>query len=325
MKRIKLSDIIKKLNVPNVILRYIVMEFLDLASIKKLAPILTVEKLSFLDDKCKTILVNAPKGLFWNCENGQLDAVKWIYSHNQKIDIHAHCEWAFYLACKNNQMEIIKWILSLGPREICMSRFPRRPPIVSLEMGGPVNKVDPDKNRFTWACRFGHLDIAQQIYSSEKSEYCISIDVFEQIYLNGHIDIAKWLCSLYHVNIHDHDEKFRWFCKNGYFDMAQWLYSLGCIDIYACNEAFHLSCDYGHLEITIWLYSLIGGNIHIDNNYAFRRACSHGYLSMAQWLYSLGGIDIHANNKYAFHWANINRHVNVIEWLQTIKENDYFY
>ena len=50
-KNMNLSKIIVHRNVPRVILRYIIMNFLDLTSIKTL--ILTVKKINVLDDYSK--------------------------------------------------------------------------------------------------------------------------------------------------------------------------------------------------------------------------------------------------------------------------------
>src|SRR5581483_6868127 len=77
--------VIKKLRVPRVILRYIMMNYLDLASIKTI--ILNIKEMNVLDDFSKTILSNAEYGLFWNCQNGHLSTVQYLISVG--ADIHA--------------------------------------------------------------------------------------------------------------------------------------------------------------------------------------------------------------------------------------------
>ena len=63
-----LINTIHKSRIPNVILRYIMMNFLDLNTIKNL--LLTVKEMNIFDNYSKDILVKANKGFIWNCENG---------------------------------------------------------------------------------------------------------------------------------------------------------------------------------------------------------------------------------------------------------------
>src|SRR5689334_20961946 len=97
-----LIDIICHNKVPKVLLRYIMMNFLDLDSIKKL--ILTVREMNVLDNYSKNILLTADKGFYWNCENGYLDAAKWLYN----IDLDY--KRAFRLACKKGHLDIAQWL-----------------------------------------------------------------------------------------------------------------------------------------------------------------------------------------------------------------------
>ena len=94
------------MNVPKVILRYIMMNFMDLNSIKNI--ILNVKEMNILSDHNKNILENASKGFITCCENGHLETAKWLFSLGN-INIHAQDEFAFMWSCKNGHLETAKW------------------------------------------------------------------------------------------------------------------------------------------------------------------------------------------------------------------------
>jgi hypothetical protein len=127
----------------------------------------------------------------------------------------------------------------------------------------------------------------------------------------GHLEVAQWLYSLGDVNIHIlNEDTFLMSCYYGHLEVAQWLYSLGGVNIHSKNEAaFRYTCCNGHLEVAQWLYSLGETNIHIKK-YAFRWACENGGLEVAQWLWSLGG----------FHKEGIETtHQPINDWLATLE------
>ena len=94
--KFKLIDIINELKIPNVILRYIMMIFLDLSTINNL--LLTVKKMNVLDNYSKDLIIKANNGFQWNCENGHLTVAKWLYSLGG-VNIHANNESAFQWSC----------------------------------------------------------------------------------------------------------------------------------------------------------------------------------------------------------------------------------
>src|SRR5581483_5095738 len=102
--------VIKKLRVPRVILRYIMMNYLDLASIKTI--ILNIKEMNVLDNFSKTILSNAKYGLSWNCEKGHLSTVQYLVSLG--ADIHADNNWALRAASENGHRSIVEYLVSLG-------------------------------------------------------------------------------------------------------------------------------------------------------------------------------------------------------------------
>ena len=141
--KLKLIDIINRLRIPNVILRYIMMNFLDLSTINKL--LLTVKKMNVLDDYSKDLIVKANNGFQWNCENGHLTVAKWLYSFNG-VNIHANDESAFRWSCQNGHLTVAQWLYSLGDVDI------------DARYGYAI----------VWSCRNGHLAVAQWLYSLGK-------------------------------------------------------------------------------------------------------------------------------------------------------------
>src|SRR5581483_1329863 len=102
--------IIKNLCVPRVILRYIMMNYLDLTSIKTI--ILNIKEMNVLDNFSKTILSNAKHGLVWNCKNGNLSTVHYLVSVS--ADIHAYNDYAIINASKNGHLSTVQYLVSIG-------------------------------------------------------------------------------------------------------------------------------------------------------------------------------------------------------------------
>ena len=216
VNKFKLLDIINRLRIPNVILRYIMMIFLDLLTINNL--LLTVKKMNVLDDYSKDLIVKANNGFQWNCENGHLTVAKWLYSIDV-VNIYAYEEGAFRWSCRNGHLTVAQWLYSLGEG---MDRID--PSSLARTGQGNVNIHAIDEYAFRFSCRKGHLTVAQ------------------------------WLYSLGNVNIHADDEyAFCLSCEYNHLTVAQWLYSLGEVNIHAHNEhAF--TCSFGN--ILDWLNNL---------------------------------------------------------------------
>src|SRR5581483_4804473 len=102
--------VIKNLNVPRVILRHILMKYLDVASIKII--ILTVKEMNVLDEFSKGFLLNAKRGLNWNCENGYLSIVQYLVSHG--ADIHADSNYAIICDAANGHLSTLQYLVSVG-------------------------------------------------------------------------------------------------------------------------------------------------------------------------------------------------------------------
>ena len=224
MKNAKLAIIINNLGVPKVLLRYIIMNFLDMATISKL--ILTVKQMNVLDDFSKEFLTRAKFGFNYNCENGDINVAKWLY-YQGKVDIHAQYEYAFRLCCQNGHLTVAKWLYSLG--------------------GVNIHTMNDDA--FTRTCINGHLPLAQWLYSlGGVNIYADNGYAFRLSCGNGHLTVVKWLHGLrtiHPLDVNDCDvSAFTLSCFNGQLDVAQWLYSLGIVDIYAnYNETYMYTTD----------------------------------------------------------------------------------
>ena len=103
--------VIDSLGVPKVILRYIMIGFLDLDTIKNL--VLTVKKFNVLDDYSKELLMNATKGFGWNCKYGHINVAQLLYSLGG-VNIRADDDSAFRWSCLNGHINVAQWLYSLG-------------------------------------------------------------------------------------------------------------------------------------------------------------------------------------------------------------------
>ena len=295
-----LSKIIVDNKVPKVILRYIMINFLDLESIER--AIYIVKELNVLDTYSKNFLKNAYGGFVWNCREGHLNIAQWLYARYD-ITNNNYCD-AFEAACKNGHLDVAQWLYPIAfdvDGFVCHCR-------------NEQNIIRPKYGLINWT------DI------HDREEY-----LFREVCQRGHLNIAQWLYSLKCINIHVwNDEPFRLACVNNHMDLAKWLVSIslpGC-GIYTANNTFGQVCMQGHFGMAQWLVSISQPgrdmetsnkiDIHAHDECAFRWACEYGHLDIAQWLYTLDKIDIHARNSYAMRWAQKMNHINVVGWLQQL-------
>ena len=205
-----LLQILRRLRVPKVILRYIMMKFLDLRTIKNL--LLIVKEMNVLDNYSKDLILAAARGFEWNCKKGNLDVAMWLYARRSSSNISFNLEKAFEVACGNDHLTVAKWLYSIGG----------------------VNIHADNEYAFRWACRSGHIDVAQWLYCiSGVNIHADNEYAFRCACRSGHIDVAQWLYSIGGVNIHaDNEHAFVSSSKNGHLVIAQWLFSLGNINIH---------------------------------------------------------------------------------------------
>ena len=295
-----LLTIINRLHVPKVILRYIMMNFLDIDSIKKI--ILTVKDMNVLDDFSKDFLTRAARGFINNCQNGYINIAQWIYEL-EDINIHADGEVAFRLACMNGQLNVAQWLYSLGDVDVDID--------IDLDGYDGPNGTHYVSNAFNLSCENGHLVVAKWLY-----------------HILGH-----------HFNSYC-GKAFELACNNGWTNIAQWIFSLDTrdalnIDIYSDGwRMFCESCMNGYLDLAQWLYSVIEYYVYLDNKYqlqtvrhnAFRLTCRRGHLDIAQWLYSFEGITVASDLTIASDDVVIDDgecySTDVKNWLYTLVQTD---
>lgn len=118
-------------------------------------------------------------GFVYSCIGGYMDIAKWLLSiASTKIDIRGN-SYLVMECCKAGRFEIIKWLSSINKLELWM-------------IG----------SNFVTACTYGHLEVAQFIYSSyldpnnQHSHEFYSDDAFIFACKYGHINVAKWLCTI---------------------------------------------------------------------------------------------------------------------------------
>lgn len=179
-----------------------------------------------------------------------------------------------------------------------------------------------NEDGFKWACRYGHLDVAQMILST-KPDINISVNdeyVFRWACTNGHSTVIEWLLSMKSdINISANNEyAFRYACWSGHLKIAQWLLSIKPdIDISLYNEfVFRSTCENGHFAVAEWLLSMKPDiNISVNNDYAFRYTCRYGHFDIAQWLCTLNAdYQVNVENSRIIYW-NINKNINYVATL----------
>lgn len=203
--------ILKDLKVPKVLLRHIMMNYLDFNSIKIV--FLNIRDMRVLTEDNKQFLSRIKNGFNWCCENGYLNEAKWIYyfdtelTLNQINDSHLFCD-----VCGNGHLHIAKWLYSIG-----------------------INIYVNYNNGFRRSCENGHLDISKWLYSIGIDLDIVGEKTFLFCCVKGNLESLKWLYSI-GVDFH----KFEMFdlssminmiarTKHGY-DIYKWIESTG-IDV----------------------------------------------------------------------------------------------
>jgi hypothetical protein len=112
------------------------------------------------------------------CARGDVDMADWFYEMNDnELDDCTALQDAFLGACVNGHVGIVEW---------CIETFGQ--------------DISPDwyKQTFYYACKAGHLEVAQLI----DEQVIIGEGIFRQSLIvarqNGHNDIAKWIFDEVH-------------------------------------------------------------------------------------------------------------------------------
>lgn len=268
-------NIIRQLNVPNVIIRHILMNYLCYKDIKNV--ILSI-KLNVLDEFSKQILCKAGEGFIECCMKGEYDTVLWLYK-NETIDEITQ-QKGFILACANGHLNIVKLVYNHGIIKINPDKDP-------FGLDNNVLK----KNVLELCCSYGRLEVAQWLYSIEnyKKNILTSIFIISSC-IGGKLSIAQWLYSIIREEpFFTLEFIFVQSCIYGNFELVQWIFSLenNDISLWSYNRAFQTSCKHGHLNIAQWLYNTIDIDIHRNNDYALRKSIKYGHYEISQWILSL--------------------------------------
>jgi hypothetical protein len=198
-------------------------------------------------------------------------------------------------ACEHGQIEIAKYILSLMG--------------VAFELNAP----------FQAACRAGHLNVIQLLYSLGANIHASSDCAFQQACKHDHYEVVQYLYSI-GADIHAKGERaLRAACEFGNLEIVKLLHSLGA-DIHIHREACFISaCGEGHLDVVKYLYSE-GLREHARLDDAMREASQCGELEIVKFLYAVGA-DIHADDDSAIIMACDGRNLDVVRFLHAMGAN----
>lgn len=305
-----LESIVHNLKVPKIIFNIIMIDYLDLESIKK---IIYISKNFVISESNKIFLSNVSKGLTYCCANGYIKEVKWL--HNNEINIEkTYLGYPFVECCRNGHFEIAKWLYDIHKNNFDFFTF---------------------KHAFTSSSSEGHLKIAQWLYSLTKHSDRF-YDLLRQVNYaltsscqKGFTKVTSWLYSLYESHNYEID-KTQFFInnyKNGNLICAEWLYERnGLDDSFDYNGRFIGLILRGEFEIAKWLYELTKNkiNVHAENESALIISCSSGNLEFSKWIYNLDKdhFKLDANNYSMFTKSCINGHFEIFKWLNQIKSNE---
>ena len=237
-------QIINKLGIPKVILRYLMINFIDIDSIAVL--VLHIKEMNILDDKSKEILLDS-RTLYWKCMHGEFESILRYCDKYKNLSYKYHFDSeSFYFSCLSGNLDLAKWIYSL---DSCRNESTRLAELSTYDSN--MSLV------FIQVCSSGLYDVAKWLYSiDDKFNMHSNInDAFATSCISGYLDIAKWLFSI-GASHREYQYIFKWSCCNGHLDVASWLYSLAMekIDICACYD-FVFNFNKNRLEVLEWLRS----------------------------------------------------------------------
>jgi len=217
------------------------------------------------------------------------------------------------------------------------------------------NVDDYGMSPFSIACKFGHLPIAQLLFTFDFIDVThLNMDGFSALDLachDGLLDIVQWLYPLLTphernnslhaavhgkqvtlvqwlmeqrhplVNNYEKETPLHIACRVNSTECVQLLCGYGPVD--SLNDErqtpFLLACQFGRFPIVQYLYDQ-GANPHLRNMYhesAFILACGSGNLPLAKWIQSIR-VDITALDIYgesALSDAAKLGHTHMISWL----------
>lgn len=178
-------------------------------------------------------------------------------------------------------------------------------------------------NNFVLACKHGHLEIAQQLYSQNEKIYINKENAFIWSCMYGYLDIVQWLCSL-NIDIHYKNEAaFNLACENMHIDIVKWLYQFNIdliylemipsdeilINIFQLNERemdlFKIIMnDHKESEKVISMLQESNTNYEMLDHFIFRKCCYNNDVNLVKIL---------ANQNKKYHYE-IDEHNEIINY-----------
>src|SRR5581483_12499005 len=168
--------IINQLRVPKMILRHIMMNYLDLDSITTI--ILNVMEMNVLNESDKRFLSDAKRGLFWNCEHGNLAVVQYLVElgNSHGLSPNSTCRYSDKVELGNSH--------ELSPNSTC--RYADK-----VSVGADIHACDNAAVRM--ASKNGHLSIVQYLVSIGANIHAYKDEAIRMACYNGHLSTVQYL------------------------------------------------------------------------------------------------------------------------------------
>jgi hypothetical protein len=206
----------------------------------------------------------------------KLEIIKWLYSLDNKYDIHTNNDNIFITACGGGYLEIAKWIYSLD------------------------DKHEYINLAFNNACNTDNLEIAKWLYSLDNK-----LNIDDNVFINAikydRINMAKWLVSIcddYTIEIEIkewvyHEEIKSYHIKNSLEELIK-------------NKEYNKIIE--KLKIQIKEFTINEEDkccICFESNYNFLSSCNHCFCLDCFLMWKL--IDIHNKCAYCKKDIEINK------------------
>jgi hypothetical protein len=281
---------------------------------------------------------------------GQIEKAKWLFNiKSEFIELYDYNQ-IYVNIMQSGNVEFASWIYSVKPDiQSCFVRFEEISSKGPLEMvqwyyhtyGENIENKDYT-HAILKACKKGHLDIAQWLYSMRPTITHDFEAYFQFACKNGYMDIVEWIMSVNpDTDITKRKEYvFTYACRSGKIEAMKWLY-FELLDIYdieidvniydggygikkEIGENFVDACTFGHLDVAKWLLEKVSRSDFEKNygpiiNKALERTCENGHLEVAQWLHLIRPVYVADLSFYQYYEifknACIYGNIEIVKWL----------